>query len=78
MGAILSCFPWLAEASGYFSEKSQLLGQAEEDPNAALAKELRGKKIHVDMTKSFTQWPMGAKHPEYERLRAETDRVLEK
>lgn len=79
MGAILSC-PWFAQASQPASptEKSPLLSQIEKDPNAALSNELRGQKIHVDMTKSFSHWPMGATHPEYDRLRVETDRVLEK
>lgn len=48
------------------------------DQNAALAQELRGKKIHVDMTKSFDRWPAGARHPEYQRLSRETDSMLER
>ncbi|ROV93155.1 hypothetical protein VMCG_08735 [Cytospora schulzeri] len=47
------------------------------DPNAALANDLRGRVIHVNMTKSFPHWATGARHPEYERLRLECDRVLE-
>lgn len=47
------------------------------DPNAALASKLRGKKIHVDMTNSFPQWPSGARNFEYTRLQRECDRVLE-
>lgn len=47
------------------------------DPNAALASKLRGKTIHVDMTKSFPHWPSGTVHPEYRRLQRECDRALE-
>lgn len=47
------------------------------DPNKALANELRGLKMHVDMTKSFEHWPSGDRHPEYQYLQRETDRVLE-
>lgn len=47
------------------------------DPNASLSRELRGKKIHVDMTKSFVGWPSGTRHPQYRRLQLECDRVLE-
>lgn len=60
-------------------EKQTLAGTscADRDPNATLANELRGMKLHVDMIKSFEHWPSGARHPEYEHLRRETDRVLE-
>ncbi|KAK7735561.1 hypothetical protein SLS53_007474 [Cytospora paraplurivora] len=47
------------------------------DPNAALSRELRGRRIHVDMTKSFLGWPTGARHSQYKRLQLECDRVLE-
>lgn len=49
------------------------------DPHAALASELRGKRMRVDMTRSFRDWPSGTRrHPDYERLRHECDRVLER
>lgn len=47
------------------------------DPNTALANELRGQRFSVDMTKSFCDWPSGAKNPHYRRLQIECDRVLE-
>lgn len=73
MGAIISLFQYytttLSAAGENLSEKW--------DPNAALARELRGQVIHVDATKSFQQWPKGARHPEYKRLQREADRILE-
>lgn len=47
------------------------------DPNTALANELRGQRFRVDMTKSFCDWPSGARNPHYRRLQVECDRVLE-
>lgn len=47
------------------------------DAHAALARELRGRTMRVDMTTSFQYWPSGMRHPEYQRLRRECDRVLE-
>ncbi|KAL1845552.1 hypothetical protein Daus18300_014502, partial [Diaporthe australafricana] len=47
------------------------------DPNTALANELRGQKLHVDMTNSFCNWPSGAMNPHYKRLQLECNRVLE-
>lgn len=47
------------------------------DHNAALASDLRGRMIHVDMTKSFPHWHSGARNSEYERLQRGCDRVLE-
>ncbi|KAG6355737.1 hypothetical protein INS49_003702 [Diaporthe citri] len=47
------------------------------DPNTALANELRGQRFSVDMTKSFCDWPSGARNPHYRRLQIECDRVLE-
>lgn len=46
------------------------------DPNAALASDLRGKTIHVDMTKSFPDWPSGSRNSVYKHLQPECDRVL--
>lgn len=77
MGFVLSCFQWYYPTLALPQEKVYLL-QELEDPNAALANELRGQGIHVDMTKSFEDWPMGARHPDYDALRVETDRILEK
>lgn len=47
------------------------------DPDTALANELRGQRFRVDMTKSFCDWPSGARNPHYKRLQIECDRVLE-
>lgn len=83
MGTVLSIMnyctriltPFRDEGPVFLEKSAQ--ADHERDPNAALAKELRGQRMHVDMTKSFARWPSGARHPEYERLRRETDRVLE-
>lgn len=76
---IIHCLPGLAlppsaaaEMDGIMSEKYQ-----DQDPNAALAQQLRGQLIHLDTTKSFQHWPMGARHAEYRRLQGDTDRILE-
>lgn len=80
MGVILSVFH---QCTGTFSplhdEEQALLEKCPQvyDPNAALARELKGQMMHVDMTKSFSHWPSGARHPEYHRLLREADRVLE-
>lgn len=77
MGIVLSFLQYLSTPAASLDEKTPLLcGNI--DPNAALAKELRGEEIHVDMTKSFELWPNRARHCELERLRGETDRVLER
>lgn len=76
MGIILSLLHYISTPFAMLDEKTYLLGD-DLDPNASLARELRGKEIHVDMTKSFEHWPNGARHCELERLRHETDRVLE-
>lgn len=47
------------------------------DSNTALANELRGQRFRVDMTRSFCEWPSGARNPHYKRLQMECDRVLE-
>lgn len=77
MGIVLSFLQFLSTPVASFDEKTRLLCRTI-DPNAALAKELRGEKIHVDMTKSFELWPNRTRHCELERLRHETDRVLER
>lgn len=77
MGIVFSFLRFLSTPAASFDEKSHLLC-GDIDPNAALAKELRGEKIHVDMTKSFELWPNRARHYELDRLRSETDRVLER
>lgn len=77
MGIIFSFFPSykpIALTSPPLVEEKQ---RYVEDLNAKLANQLKGQIMHVDMTTSFQRWPMGARHPEYERLRQETDRVLE-
>lgn len=80
MGVILTvlhqCTGTLVPLRG---EEKALLEKSSQfhDPNAALARELRGQRMHVDMTKSFSHWPSGARHPEYHRLAREVDRVLE-
>lgn len=72
MGAVMSIVHYytttLSAAKKQMSEKY--------DPNAALAQELRGQVIHLDTTKSFQHWPMGARHPEYRRLQGEANRIL--
>lgn len=72
MGGIISLLTH-PESASISDEKS--LEQF--DPNASLASELRGKNIHVDMTKSFPHWTSGAINSEYKRLQVECDRVLE-
>lgn len=81
MGVIFSVF---YQCTSKFSplehdEEQALLEKSPQvyDPNAALARELRGQRMHVDMTKSFSDWPSGARHTEYHRLLREADRVLE-
>lgn len=76
MGLVLSLLHFLSTPPDSFDEKTPLLCESV-DHNAALARELKGKKIHVDMTKSFEHWPNGARHGALERLRQETDQVLE-
>ncbi|CAN8101905.1 unnamed protein product [Discula destructiva] len=71
MGSVLSCLQSYTKPSALPEGKLCLT------PNGSLAKELRGRKIHVDMTDSFINWPMGARHAAYETLRLETDRLLE-
>ncbi|KAJ4385802.1 hypothetical protein N0V93_010233 [Gnomoniopsis smithogilvyi] len=76
MGIVLSLFHFFSTPPASLDEKIHLLCDSV-DSNAALAKELRGKTIHVDMTKSFEHWPNRARHCALERLRYETDRLLE-
>lgn len=76
MGIVLSLFRLLSTPSISLDEKTPLLCNSI-DHNAALAMELKGEEIHVDMTKSFEHWPSGARHGALDRLRRETDRVLE-
>lgn len=76
MGIVLSLFHYFSTPSASLNEKRCLLYDSLE-AHAALARELRGKQIHIDMTKSFQHWPNGARHCAIERLRQETDRVLE-
>lgn len=77
MGMVMSLLQFLSTPAASFDEKAHLLC-GDIDHNAALARELRGEEIHVDMTKSFELWPNRASHCELERLRHETDRVLER
>lgn len=72
----MSLLQSLSTPAASFDEKAHLCRDI--DSNAALARELRGERIHVDMTKSFERWPSRARHCELERLRHETDRVLER
>lgn len=77
MGSAISLLTRLSRPSFLFQSSTDVNLSQPQDPNAALASELRGKTIHVDMTKSFQHWPSGVRHPEYKRLRHECDRVLE-
>lgn len=80
MGTILSILRRCVGISNVRSgEKEVLLEKSLQtrDPNAELASELRGQKVHIDMTRSFENWPHGARHAEYKRLGQEVNRVLE-
>lgn len=73
MGAVMSVVHFYATTLS--APEEQLSEKL--DPNAALAQELRGQVIHLDTTKSFQQWPMGARHPDYIRLQGEANRILD-
>lgn len=75
MGTVLSPLGYYASSFGHLLAGNSLVKM---DPNAALAQQLKGKVIHVDMTSSFDHWPSGARHPDYERLVRETDDMLER
>ncbi|PSR92153.1 isoprenoid synthase domain-containing protein [Coniella lustricola] len=75
MGTVLSPLGYFASSFDHLTPGTSIV---EMDPNAALAQQLKGKVIHVDMTSSFDYWPSGARHPQYERLVRATDDMLER
>lgn len=80
MGIILSLLRHFPGISSFRPDEEQALLEKSRqtyDANAAHASELRGQKMHIDMTRSFKSWPYGIRHPEYKRLCREVDRVLE-
>lgn len=75
MGAVLSFIHYYLSTT--LSAVDAETGCEKEDANAALARSLKGQVMHIDSTKTFAHWPMGARHEAYARLQREADRILE-